>query len=291
MTVTETRKIPVTVAIPVLNEEANLDACLPLLKRFERVVVIDSGSTDRTEEICRNYDVEVINFVWNGQFPKKRNWFLRNVALSTPWVLFLDADERISEAFCDEVERALSGTTHAGFWLIYVTWFLNRPLMFGDVNRKLSLIRVGAGEYEKILEQRWTKLDMELHEHPILRGTIGAIHTRIDHFDDRGFELWLRKHNEYSTWESRRCEHLFHRGGLTDSSLNRRQLRKYRAIGRWWLPLAYFTYSYIYRSGFRDGYAGFAYAVSKSFYFWTISVKIREMRMRHSGSRSSNSTR
>lgn len=271
-------KIPVTVAIPTLNEEQNLASCLPLLSRFERVVVIDSGSTDDTVQVCRDHGVDVINFRWNGEFPKKRNWFLRNHQINTPWVLFLDADERVSDAFCDELADKLSNSVHDGFWIQYITWFLGCPLLYGDVNRKLALIRVGAGEFEHIQERHWTPFDMELHEHPILAGSVGAIRTCVDHLDDRGFTLWLRKHNEYSTWEARRARELASGGVEAFQELNIRQTRKYRSLGKFWLPWAYFFYAYVYRCGFRDGYPGFAFAVAKAFYFWTISLKIRELK-------------
>ena len=87
--------LDLTIAIPVRNEERNLAGCLeaigPDLAR--RIVVIDSGSTDKTTEIARNMGAEVVDFVWDGRFPKKRNWFLRNHPPTTKWIFFLDADE------------------------------------------------------------------------------------------------------------------------------------------------------------------------------------------------------
>lgn len=153
-------RLPVTVAIPVRNEERNLPSCLERLSRFERVVVIDSGSTDRTAEIARAHGADVVTFAWDGRFPKKRNWFLRHHAPTTPWVFFLDADEFVDDAFCNELASVLPSTTHAGFWIQYDTWFLGERLRHGDVNRKLALFRVGAGEYERIEEDRWSHLDM-----------------------------------------------------------------------------------------------------------------------------------
>jgi glycosyltransferase involved in cell wall biosynthesis len=72
--------LDLTIAIPVRNEEQNLAGCLeaigPDLAR--RIVIIDSGSTDQTVEIARKMGAEVVDFSWNGRFPKKRNWFLQN---------------------------------------------------------------------------------------------------------------------------------------------------------------------------------------------------------------------
>lgn len=268
--------LPVTVIVPAKNEERNLGECLGRLKRFAKVIVVDSGSSDRTGELARAAGAEVVQFAWDGKFPKKRNWTLRHVRIDTPWVFFLDADEFVDDPFCDELAKVLPGTPHVGFWINYHNWFLGRKLLHGDANRKLALFRHGAGEYERIEEDRWSQLDMEVHEHPVLSGSVGQIGSRIDHRDYRGMEHWIRKHNDYSSWEAHRLCELRSRGGLGDPSLTDRQRRKYRAIGAWWLPTAYFLDTYIRRSGFRDGYAGFAYAMAKAIYFWNIGLKVRE---------------
>lgn len=240
--------------------------------------MVDSGSTDRTAEIAAAASVEVLQFRWDGRFPKKRNWFLRNHAPSTEWVLFLDADELVDDAFCDELERVLPTTPHVGLWINYTSWFLGRQLRYGDANRKLALFRVGAGEYERVPDDGWSSLDMEVHEHPVLEGTLGEVFTRIDHRDFRGFDHWIRKHNEYSTWEARRILALRQSLPGANGALRGRQLRKYRAIGAWWLPVAYFFSFYFLKRGFLDGYAGLAVAISKSIYFWQIGVKCTELK-------------
>src|ERR1700675_742645 len=95
--------IPITVVVPVKNEEKNLPACLAKLTSFTEILVVDSSSTDRTREIAEAAGAKVINFVWRGGFPKKRNWILLNYKFSTPWVLFLDADEHLTDAFMHEM--------------------------------------------------------------------------------------------------------------------------------------------------------------------------------------------
>jgi glycosyltransferase involved in cell wall biosynthesis len=132
------------------------------------------------------HGVEVVEFRWNGQFPKKRNWFLREHTPKTEWVLFIDADEYLTPEFKEEVRRVLPGTKHAGFWLHYSIYFLGKKLKGGYPLDKLALFRVGAGEYERIEEDHWSDLDMEVHEHPVLEGTVGKIRARIDHPDMRG---------------------------------------------------------------------------------------------------------
>ncbi len=273
--------LPVTVVIPVRNEEKNLPECLSRLGRFARVLVVDSGSTDATCSIATAAGAEVVQFAWDGKFPKKRNWVLRQGVVKTPWVFFLDADEFVDEAFCEELRRTLPGTMHAGFWINYHNWFLGRRLHHGDANRKLALFRCGAGEYERIDEDRWSTLDMEVHEHPVLNGTVGEIAAKVDHRDYRGLEHWLRKHNDYSSWEAQRFKSLRDSGALQGAQLTTRQRRKYQSLGAWWLPAAYFLDVYLRKGGIRDGYPGFAYAVAKAIYFWNIGLKVRENVAQH----------
>jgi glycosyltransferase involved in cell wall biosynthesis len=270
-------RLPITVAIPIRNEERNLPECLSRLGRFAQVVVIDSGSTDRSREIASASGAQWVDFRWDGRFPKKRNWYLRNHRVETPWVLFLDADEFVDDAFCDELARTLPGTPHVGFWLNYDNWFLGRRLRHGDANRKLALFRVGAGEYERIEEDRWSHLDMEIHEHPVLSGSVGEIHARIDHRDDRGLEHWRRKHDEYSSWEAHRVMLLRNGQGPSAAELSPRQRRKYASLGKWWLPSAYFVHMYVLKRGFLDGWPGFAYAWEKARYFRDIGQKMRSL--------------
>ncbi len=268
-------RLPVTVVIPVRNEERNLPGCLACLARFERVVVVDSRSSDRTQAIAREHGADIVEFEWDGRFPKKRNWVLRTHPPTTPWVFFLDADEYVNDEFCNELERLLPTTTHAGFWIHYDNWFMGRRLMHGDGNRKLALFRVGAGEYERIEEDHWSGLDMEVHEHPMLEGTVGDVHTRLLHRDYRGLELWLRRHNDYSSWEARRILAL-RDGGESVGQPTVRQRWKYAAIGRAWLPVVYFFDVYVRRLGWLDGHAGFCYALLKANYLWEIGLKVRE---------------
>jgi len=268
-------RLPITVAVPVRNEEVTLPACLARLRRFERVVVIDSASTDRTCDIARSHGAEVVQFAWNGRFPKKRNWFLREHRPATPWVLFLDADELVDETFCDELAAVLPGTPHAGFWLTYDNWFLGRILRHGTPNRKLALFRTGAGEYERIDEDGWSTLDMEVHEHPVLQGSTGEIRARIEHRDDRGLEHWKRRHEAYANWEARRAMQLMRSGG---PPMRGRQATKYRLLGRWWLPWAYFLNDYVCRLGFLDGRVGLHHAWLKAAYFRRIGRLLRQLR-------------
>ena len=290
-----TAKLPVTVVIAVKNEERNLPLCLERLSRFSKIVVIDSGSRDQTQTIAEKFGCEFIPFKWDGHYPKKRNWYLLNHRVDTPWVFFLDADEYVTDEFVNELERAIVKTEHAGFWVNYSNYFLGQELKHGVPQLKLPLFKVGAGLYERIGEDAWSSLDMEVHEHPVLQGSVGELKSKIDHNDFKGLHSYIAKHNEYSSWEARRYIKLRNAGATmgaaatavtetgttpiaTDSEhFTATQRRKYNHLTRWWLAPAYFLYTYVYKLGFLDGRAGYAFARMKAIYFWQIRLKIAQL--------------
>ena len=268
-------RLPVTVAIPVKNEERNLARCLDRLKRFAKIVVIDSGSTDRTREIAQEHGCEFVLFGWDGQFPKKRNWFLLNHPPATPWVFFLDADEYLTDEFIDELARALAMTTHVGFRVMYSNYFLGKKLKYGVPQIKLPIFRVGSGLYERIEEDEWSALDMEVHEHPVLEGTVGHLNTLVDHQDFKGLDAYIARHKEYASWEARRFLKLRETPEAM-AHFTAIQRRKYDSLTSWWLAPSYFLYSWLWKRGILDGWAGFVFAKMKASYFSQIRRKIRE---------------
>jgi glycosyltransferase involved in cell wall biosynthesis len=273
-----------TVVVPVRNEARNLPRCLASITLPADVLVVDSASTDSTVEIAVAAGARVIDFAWPGGFPKKRNWILQTHAFRTDWVLFLDADERLTPDFEQALRGALGNRAFAGYWLNYHNHFMGRVLRHGVAQRKLALIRVGAGFYERIEDPGWSSLDMEVHEHPILNGPIGEIAAAIEHEDFRGLHHYIARHNEYSSWEAPRAAALA-ADRAAWASLTGRQRWKYRSLDRWWFAPAYFLTTYVLRGGFLDGGEGFAHAFLKFVYYAEIRLKILESRMRPRASR------
>ena len=276
MGVETTTRLPVSVVIPVRNEERNLPVCLQRLAAFAEVIVVDSGSTDRTVAIAEAAGARVVQFVWNGRYPKKRNHVLLTERFVAPWVLFLDADERVTDDFVIELAGTLKATPHAGFWLEYQNFFKGRVLMHGVPQRKLALFRVGAGLYERIDETAWSGLDMEVHEHPVLEGSVGEISARLEHRDCDAMETRVERHREYASWEAARY-HALHAGSFRNAThLTARQRFKYRHLGAWWFFLFYFLFAYVVRRGALDGRPGLEHAVFKAWYFREIAMRIRD---------------
>lgn len=272
-------KLPITVIVPVRNEEQNLPFMLPLLSEFDEIIVVDSHSTDSTPDIVKKFGCTLVEFEWDGHFPKKRNWTLRNVPIKNDWVFFLDADEYITPEFMNGLKNAFMNTgEYVGYWIYYNNYFMGQLLNHGDRIHKLALFKKTAGEYERIESEddnkNWGYSGIELHEQPILKGKIGSVKGLIDHRENRGLEAYIRKHNEFSTWEAKRYLNRKKNDKLTSF----RQRIKYALLDTWVLCYLYFFYIYIIRLGFLDGRAGYVYAHLKKSYFFTIKAKIDELR-------------
>lgn len=268
-----------TIAIPVRNEEKNLSGCLEAIGKnlAQKVVVIDSGSTDRTKEIAKECGAEVLDFKWDGNFPKKRNWFLRNHTPTTKWILFLDADEYITENFKIEMLEKICLDDKVGYWLKYSIYFMDKKLKGGYPLKKLALFRVDSGEYEQVNEEQWSKLDMEVHEHPVLEGKIGYFKSKIDHRDFRGVAHLIDKHNEYAAWEARRFLKITNDTAIIIKWTWKQRL-KYHLMGTVWIGPVFFLGSFFLLGGFRDGYRGLAFAILKMSYFNQVYCNIREQK-------------
>lgn len=270
--------LDLTIAIPAKNEGKNLPKCLEAIGTdlARKVVIIDSGSTDDTVSIGLQYGAEVINFAWDGKFPKKRNWYLRHHTPQTRWVFFLDADEYLTPEFKKELRATLErNEDKEGYWLNYTVYFMGKQLKGGYPLKKLSLFRVGKAEYERIDEDKWSAFDMEIHEHPILTGETGVIKSKIDHRDYRGIAHYRQKHMEYASWESYRYIKDVHDPQKTRLWTWKQRL-KYRLIKSVFVGPVYFWGSFVFMGGFRDGATGLAFAIFKMSYFNEIHCRIKE---------------
>ena len=268
-------KIPITVIVSVKNEELNLPSCLDKLVRFSQIIVVDSGSTDDTITIAKSKGVEVLQFEWNGKFPKKRNWVLQNANLLNEWILFLDADEFVSQDFVDEIAIKIQDPTYNGFTIQFQNYFMGKKLRYGYEFKKSALFKKSKGTYEKIDEDLWSHLDMEVHEHPIIEGKVGVISAKVIHKDYKNLDHYIAKHNAYSTWEAKRYLKLSNYKSL---NLSFNQKIKYKLLSTGLLPIVYFVGAYFFKLGFLDGREGFYLARFKSHYFFQVQTKIYSYR-------------
>lgn len=281
-------KIPVSVLIPAKNEEANLPACLSSVERADEVFVVDSQSSDRSVEIAESYGAQVVQFHFNGRWPKKKNWSLDNLPFRNEWVLIVDCDERITPELWDEIAEAIARPEHSGFYLNRRVFFLGKWIRHGGKypDWNLRLFRHRLGRYENLnTEEIRNTGDNEVHEHVILDGPVGYLKEDMLHIDFRDIFHWLERHNRYSNWEARVYYNLLHgmgEQGTIGANLFGDSVQRKRFLKKIWVrlpfkPLLRFVLFYILRLGFLDGRAGYMYGRLLSQYEYQIGVKLYEL--------------
>ncbi len=266
------------------NEALNLPWCLRSLRGWtRRVFVVDSGSTDGTQEIARSFGAEVVHHDWEG-YARQKNWGLANLPFEAPWILLLDADESISDRLRRRLEqitgRDPADVPHNGFFVNRLTYFMGRPIRHCGFfpNYNLRLFKRGTGRFE----------ERDVHEHVIIDDPVGCIREPMLHDDRRGLEHYFAKHNRYSTLEART---LFEeiRGGRAALSGREAanislQTRHRRWVKRWIMPYAplpglwRFLYMYVARLGVLDGLAGLNFCRFIAMYDRMVALKLRELR-------------
>ena len=231
-----------TAAVITLNEEGHLPACLASLGWVDDLVVVDAGSTDRTQQIARNAGARLFVNPWPGYGPQKNFAFEQ---ARGEWILIVDADERVSPALRDEIRELIQGEHPPAFDLYAVArrnYCFGRWLKWGGAypDRQIRLVRRGRARYD----------DRPLHENLVIDGPVGVLRGDLIHEAFRGLDERLPKLNRYTD--------LLARDGLT----KRRVVRWYDFIAR---PLAIFLKVYALKQGYRDGVAGFVHAALSSF--------------------------
>ncbi len=121
-----THKTPVSVIIPVKNEAENLKRCLPALAWADEVFVVDSQSSDQTAEVAANFGAEVVQFQFNGRYPKKKNWALDHLPFRNEWVMIVDADEVVVPELASEIADRIARGEADGYYLNSRYYFLGR---------------------------------------------------------------------------------------------------------------------------------------------------------------------
>jgi len=281
--------IPVSVLIPTKNEELNLPACLTSLQRADEVYMVDSQSSDRSVEIAEGFGAKVVQFKFNGRWPKKKNWSLDNLSFRNEWVLIVDCDERIPPELWAEIEQVIKSDEYVGYYLNRRVFFLGKWIRYGGKypDWNLRLFKHQKGRYENLgTEDIPNTGDNEVHEHVILKGKVGYLKNDMLHEDFRDIYHWLERHNRYSNWEARVYFNLLtgkDDSGTIGANLFGDAVQRKRFLKKLWVhlpfkPLLRFTLFYIIQLGFLDGRAGYIYGRLLSQYEYQIGVKLYELR-------------
>jgi glycosyltransferase involved in cell wall biosynthesis len=286
---TMSARIPVSVLIPAKNEEANLPACLQSVARADEVFVVDSQSEDCSVEISESLGANVVQFRFNGRWPKKKNWSLDNLPFQNDWVLIVDCDERITDELWDEIEQVIQSPDYSGYYLNRRVFFLGKWIRFGGKypDWNLRLFRHAKGRYENLnTEEIRNTGDNEVHEHVVIQeGSVGYLKNDMLHIDFRDLFHWLARHNRYSNWEARVYYNILNgmaEDGTIGANLFGDSVQRKRFLKKIWVrlpfkPLLRFILFYFVRFGFLDGRAGYIYGRLLSQYEYQIGVKLFEL--------------
>jgi glycosyltransferase involved in cell wall biosynthesis len=251
----------ITPLVITWNEEANLERTLARLTWARRVVVLDSGSTDRTVELARAFaNVELITRRFDS-FAGQCNFGLTQI--TTPWVLSLDADYQLSEALIDELRHLRPAAEIGGYRASFVYCVYGRPLRGTLYPPRTVLHRVAGARYRD-----------EGHGHRvIIEGRIAALRAPIRHDDRKPLERWFAAQAHYARLEA---DHLL---SAAPASLGRTD--RLRRTGFAAPPLA-FAYTLLVARTLLDGWPGWFYALQRTVAEAMIALEIIDRRLRAS---------
>lgn len=271
----------ISILILTLDEEANIGACLQSVAFSDDVVVLDSFSRDRTVEIARERGARLYQRTFDN-YAAQRNYGLRDIQYRNPWVLMLDADERVPPDLAEEMLRATADAPER----IALFRVRRRDYLFGRWIRRSSgyptwfgrLVRVGRAWVERPINE-------EFHADGETLSLLG----HLDHYPfNKGFGEWIAKHDRYSTMEAllraQQSDLAEHWSEIFASDPSQRRRAQKAWINSMPLrPLIVFAGLYFIKGGVLEGRAGLTFSLLRACYEYFIDCKAVELRRRAAG--------
>lgn len=238
----------ITGVVLTKNEEKNIVDCLESLSFCDEVIVVDDNSIDRTQEVARLQKARVITRPLAGDFSKQRNFALSQAKNS--WVLFVDADERVSEPLKEEIVRVVKNEEVNGYFLPREDELFGRRLTHGEL-QGIKLLRLGQknkGEWIGVVHERWE-----------IKEPTGTLKNPLVHIPHTTLSEFLSEINFYTTLRANELK----KQGVTSSFLTVLLYTKGK-----------FFQTYILKLGFLDGMPGFVLSIMMSFHSFLVRGKL-----------------
>ena len=275
-------KLPISIIILTFNEEKNIRACLESVVGYvEEVFVVDSFSTDATLAIVEEFKVPVVQHAFEN-YAIQRNWAFKNLPISQPWIMNLDADHRAMAEFWQDLNLKFSAGVPAhinGFMATRRTMFLNRwikrgghyPVYHGVVFRK------GFGQCE----------EKEYDQHFLISGPTEIVNGDIIDIITESLSVFTLRHDKWSTLEAKDAmalkANIAKNVVKADKNGNPMEQRRYQRMKYYSYPLfvrvfMYFFYRFFLKLGFLEGKEGLIFHFLQGFWFrFLVDAKIYEM--------------
>jgi glycosyltransferase involved in cell wall biosynthesis len=224
------------------NEEKNIKDCLKSLSFADEIIVIDDYSQDRTREIAKKMGARVFKRSLNEDFASQRNFGLDKA--NSKWVLFVDADERVSEKLRDEIIQITANPfiEKCGFFIKRRDFLWGKELRYGEVGR-IKLLRLACKDSGK-----WVR---RVHEKWRVVGRTGTLNNPINHHPHASLREFLLSINRLSTLHAR---------------ANKEEGKKSSLVKIIFWPLGHFLVNFFVKKGFLDKTPGFMVAMMMSFH-------------------------
>lgn len=241
----------ISTIVITLNEEHNIERCLKSVAPFSaEIVVVDSGSTDGTVDICRAHGATVVSHEWLGYGRQKR---LAMEHSSCPWVFSMDADEEVSPELCDEI-LALD-FNRDGYEMPRKAWYLNRWVEHSGWY---------PGYILRLFDREMGRFTDEIvHEFVEVTGSVGRLKHDLYHYSYRNVSHHIEKVNAFTTLTARKMYENGRRAGLYNIAF---------------FPFFEFLKVFVLKRGFLDGLAGLTISTLHSYYVFLKYAKLYEMR-------------
>ncbi|MDN3725018.1 glycosyltransferase family 2 protein [Aequorivita sp. SDUM287046] len=233
-----------TVIIPTFNEEAFIEDALFSVRFADEVIVVDSFSTDRTSEIAKKYATKFLQREFDN-FSNQKNFALAEA--TGDWVLFVDADERVTHSLENEIKETLQKPRHGGYKINFPHFYMNR-FLYNHSDDVLRLVKRDGAHFSGAV-----------HEKLQCVGSIGKLKNKMLHFTYKGLDSYISKKESYAWFQA---QQLFDKG------------KKATWLHLIFKPTYRFFRSFILKGGFRDGVPGMTVAAVNAYGVFERYVKL-----------------
>lgn len=273
-----------TAVILTKNEEINIERCIHSLKGLaDRIVVVDSGSTDKTVEMAESLGAEIYEHTPFIHYAAQFNWALDHVDIKTKWVYRIDADEVVPPELKEEIIsqcRMHSNDDVSAFCMRHKIFFMGRFLTHGGIYPmlKITIFKFGKGRFE----------NRAMGEHiVVMQGKTIELKNDCLHYDYKDLNSWLDKHNWYATREVSDYFATLNNQQANVELYGQPQFAKklrdkiYYNLPKFFRARIYFWYRYYFKMAFLDGRAGRIHAYLQAYWYrYIVDAKIVEQEIK-----------